>query len=101
MPVYTVTANTAVVAPDETTARALAANSRWIIQAVRELPDEADGHAIVTGPEALDAHNQACAWADDPSGDTIAGQAAYHRWVEADRLAGDTPRSATWVGDAA
>lgn len=110
MPVYTVTANTAVVAPDETTARHLAETGRWIIQTVQALPDQEDGHAIVTGPEALHAHNLACAWEDDPTGDTIGDQAAYHRWAEADALAGtqrvrfgdvevDVPTDlATWVG---
>lgn len=83
MPVYTVTANTAVVAPDPATARRLAETGRWIIQTVQELPDEADGHAIVTAPEALHAVELADAWHD-------------HQVEEARILA-----DATWVGDAA
>ena len=114
MPVYTATRTltTAVVADNVEQATALLALARWVTTSTitQALPDEPDGHAIVTGPEALNAHNQACAWADDPTGDTIADQAAYHRWAESDSLAGtqrvrfgdvevDIPTDiATWVG---
>ena len=114
MPVYTATRTltTAVVAQNPEQAAALLSLARWVTTSTvtQQLPDEPDGEAIVTGPEALHAHNLACAWADDPTGDTIADQAAYHRWAEADALAGtqrvrfgdvevDIPRDlATWVG---
>lgn len=76
MPVYIVQGTTSIVAPNKATATALAAdpNTIWITQSVREVGDD----DLVT----TDDHH------------------AYHRAVEARRLAADE-RDAVWVGDAA
>lgn len=77
MPVYIVQGTTSIVAPNKATATALAAdpNTIWITQSVQEVDDDVD---LVTSDDHL----------------------AYHRAVEASRLAADV-RDAVWVGDAA